>query len=125
MIAAILAALVAAGSVHFAGDVTEHAVPDESTATEIFRQLHARVYDALRAESEEEIYDALATALHGEALDETYKQRYMASLRQEDTVNGIRIRRIRPLSTEFSLHHLRTAALLPSVCVIDGEFTAL
>ena len=67
-------------------------VVPEGIAADVFRQLHTQTYESFRFRNEEQIYDALATSVQGDLLQEIYLeiQRGLKMEEQGGAVSRIR-----------------------------------
>jgi hypothetical protein len=74
-------------------------VLNELEARRQFETLHGKIYAAFDGDSQEAIYDALATSLSGDLLEAVYLQIYSSTVEQEDGDVTVRIRRVKPLSS--------------------------
>jgi len=75
-------------------------MPDDTQAAGIFRRLHEGIYRAFNAQTEDEIYDALACSLEGELLDKVYNEVHEAVMVRAQNRSTFRVRRVKAISTE-------------------------
>jgi len=66
----------------------------------VFQQLHHRIYHALRASTESDLYDQLAEALSGDVLEDVYCEAYRALVNRRARTTWFLVRRVKPISTE-------------------------
>ncbi len=79
-------------------DVRRSPVTSDDEAERIFSSLHRNIYRALRAETEDELYDTLARSIDGELLGETYFKMHRLTLAR-DLATGFQVRRLKPLES--------------------------
>ncbi|NRA97284.1 MAG: hypothetical protein HRU14_13860 [Planctomycetes bacterium] len=79
-------------------------VPTRQEALEIFRPLHANIYNAFHFIEESEIYDALARSVDGELLEGLYNEVYASLVMQEEGGAVSRVTAVR--MSESDIEHI-------------------
>lgn len=78
-------------------------LPDEPRALEIFTALHERIYDAFTAESEDMIYELLASAVGDDAIDPLYGEIYESLVLRNEGGAFCRVELVEPLASSVRL----------------------
>lgn len=74
-------------------------LPDDARALEIFTALHGRIYDAFTAESEDMIYELLASAVGDDAIDPLYGEIYESLVLRNEGGAFCRVELVEPLAS--------------------------
>ena len=103
---ALVAAGIAGAGIAFALEAARPAplaLPGADEARAIFAALHGRIYQALAAESEEGLYELLASAVDADVLDELYGEVYEGLVLRNEGGAVCRVDEVTPLESKVEL----------------------
>lgn len=98
---ALTVGAIGAALVWISGRTSPGAVvmPSEDVALAMFSDLHGRIYDAFKAESEDMIYELLASAVADTAIDELYGDVYESLVLRNEGGAFCRVETVEPLAS--------------------------